>query len=736
MANSFQSDAFQSNAFEAGLELAANGFNAEFELDPAALFIVGVTGVKLEALEFEADLSAITFLRNTNFAANAFDFKADLASVSFADGIALFADGFDVEADLSSVTASLGLSLAGLEMTAEMDEVILRRVLPFGNSFDILLQLIPAETASSARYHAERCFVDGVPLYFSDFTLTAPERRIGVDLTLTLADLSQKSLIEADGAVFTFEVQYTSGGAWYEIFSAGHLKSNEFNIEWGNFGAADGYTFTVQSNVDDSAPDAPIVIYDSARTELDGDDFEVLLDSEGNEITYTLEDSPGLSTHTLFQRLADELGYTGFKTNIPNFQVRRVDWGLTSVWIQPVAEKISPFDALIYPVGTEIWFQDATMTITEGTPAPLPLTIDKYARLSITNEKARIDGFLMDYQANENEWDEQIVRIETPPDEIVGTLGDDDYRRTAVQIYYLDYFKEDRLIKSQYEATFKQIYGAHEYSGSASRQLGSFEEQITYDSKGQQIASVTIEEELVYDGALWALAEVSRKSTGYRYAGHPYKQDSSYLKRKTEVLSGKYHTDTDNPVYTDQDFKLGYRDALRAGYSPEDSTLTDGKIYATEEAYKIETKDRVRVTGRRHDLLKGVTPVEYDEPRTGDITIDGNSTETKPMVVYPSDGYTRTGKPLRGFSIDEVPVTYGIPLARRTLDLLINKNRRAEVTIHGWILGLRRGLSKALTDRNGAAIGNFLVEGYTMTGSNLGNQGQASRTTTLNVRQI
>jgi hypothetical protein len=478
-----------------------------------------------------------------------------------------------------------------------------------------------------------------------------------------------------------------------------------------------------------------LVLFDPARVTLNQADFEILKDSEGNEIEYELEEVPGLSTHKAFERLRTELGYTAFKSNIPDFQIRRLDWTHTSLWIDPVAEKISPFNALIYSVGTELWFQDATMNITEGSPVPLPLTVSSYKSAQISAQESRLDGFVVDFVANENEYDDLVVRIETPPDEVIGSLGDTDYRRTASQIYYLDYVKDEQIIKSQYEATFKQIYGAHDYSGASNTQIGSFEEQITYDSMGQQTASEVIEEELVYDGALWSLEEVARKQNGYKYAGHPYKQDSTYLQEKTEILSGKYHTDADNPVYGDKDFKLGYRDALRAGYSPESSTLSEGNISAREERYKIETKDRVRVTGRVHDLLKGVTPIEYDEPRTGDISIDGNSTDTKPITVYPSDGYTRTGKPLRPFSGDEVPWEYLHPLARRTLDLLINKNNRGTVLKIGWILGLRRGLTRALYLRNDVFLGNFLIEGYTMRGSNLGTP-DAVRETTLNVREI
>jgi hypothetical protein len=552
---------------------------------------------------------------------------------------------------------------------------------------------------------------------------------------LTLVDLSQIALIKTANATFQLDIQVERGGAWHTIFNAGRLENSDHSIQWGEYGADDTFSFTVVSNADDAAPDNPLVLFDPARVTLNQADFEILKDSEGNEIEYELEEVPGLSTHKAFERLRTELGYTAFKSNIPDFQIRRLDWGHTSLWIEPVAEKISTFNALIYPVGTELWFQDATMNITEGSPIPLALTVSNYKSAQISAQESRLDGFVVDFIANENEYDDLVVRIETPPDEVIGSLGDTDYRRTASQIYYLDYVKDEQIIKSQYEATFKQIYGAHDYSGASNTQIGSFEEQITYDSMGQQTASEVIEEELVYDGALWSLEEVARKQNGYKYAGHPYKQDSTYLQEKTEILSGKYHTDADNPVYGDKDFKLGYRDALRAGYSPESSTLSEGNISAREERYKIETKDRVRVTGRVHDLLKGVTPIEYDEPRTGDISIDGNSTDTKPITVYPSDGYTRTGKPLRPFSGDEVPWEYLHPLSRRTLDLLINKNNRGTVLKIGWILGLRRGLTRALYLRNDVFLGNFLIEGYTMRGSNLGTP-NAVRETTLNVREI
>jgi hypothetical protein len=600
-------------------------------------------------------------------------------------------------------------------------------VLPFGNTFDLFLQLVPPESTSSIRYYAERCYCNGTLLKFSDLTLTAAEKRIGIDLELTLVDLSQIALIKTANATFQLDIQVERGGAWHTIFNAGRLENSDHSIQWGEYGADDTFSFTVVSNADDAAPDNPLVLFDPARVTLNQADFEILKDSEGNEIEYELEEVPGLSTHKAFERLRTELGYTAFKSNIPDFQIRRLDWGHTSLWIEPVAEKISTFNALIYPVGTELWFQDATMPITEGSPIPLPLTVSNYKSAQISAQESRLDGFVVDFIANENEYDELVVRIETPPDDVEGTT------RTAMQIYYLDYIKDEQIIKSQYEATFKQIYGYHEYS-ETTRQIGSFEEQITYDSMGQQIASEVVEEALVFNDPLWSLEEISRKPTGYKYAGHPYKQDSTYLQRKVELETGKIAINEDEEIFG-KPSRYGFRDALRRESISDTTTYEEGEIYRHVETYDIETKDRVRVRGRKHDLLKGITAGEYDEPRTGDVSIDGNSTDTKPIIVYPSDGYTRTGKPLRPFSGDEVPWEYLHPLARRTLDLLINKNNRGTVLKIGWILGLRRGLTRALYLRNDVFLGNFLIEGYTMRGSNLGTP-NAVRETTLNVREI
>jgi hypothetical protein len=67
---------------------------------------------------------------------------------------------------------------------------------------------------------------------------------------------------------------------------------------------------------------------------------------------------------------------------------------------------------------------------------------------------------------------------------------------------------------------------------------------------------------------------------------------------------------------------------------------------------------------------------------------------------------------------------------------LINKNHRGSVTKDGWIIGLRRGLTRSLYYRADVLLGNFLIEGYVMRGSNLGVPGQAVRDTILNVKEI
>jgi hypothetical protein len=608
--------------------------------------------------------------------------------------------------------------------------------LPFGDALDLFLQILPAASASPVQKHSARISADTVPLAFTDYEFALNEGRIGATLTVTCSDMSQRALVASASA---FKYERYIGGVWETRLDTASLQSRDFAVAWGDSGPADTFSFTIYDNRFELAPTQARVIYDPARLQMDAADFEVKKDTEGNEYTTELETMASLSLHKLFQRVfVDELGFTAYRTNLPDFQIRRVDFPLTSNWISPLSEKIGMFEPLIFAVGTEVWIEDGTLVLTDGLPDPPALTVANYERLQVSAERAVLDGYEVDYIANENEFDDTLVRIETPPDEIVGTFGEDDYTRTAIQIYYLDFYKDGQVVREQYEATFKQIYGVNPWTG-VSMQVGAFEEQISYNSQGEQTGSTVIEKELVpnYSGSAWtfSLDEVSRKENGYTYAGHPYKQDSRILKRQTSTQTGKVVVDEDNPVFGDQPFKLAFRDALRGGNITESTTIEDSPVYSFEENFTVETRDRVRVRGKKRDLLKGVTPTEYDEPRTGDISIDGSTTETKPVIVLPSDGYALTGKPLRSKSINELPLEYGIPLVRRDLNRLQNKPYSFNCEIQGLVAGMRQGATRTLYARGGEALGVMLVEGFRESGSGLGTPDRKF-TTVISGRQI
>ncbi|MGI8542056.1 MAG: hypothetical protein ACR2MD_01085 [Aridibacter sp.] len=609
--------------------------------------------------------------------------------------------------------------------------------LGFGETLDIFLQIVPAVTASVIQKQTARISVGGVYLAFSDFDFVQDAGTIGASLSVTCSDLSQRNLITNSS---TFLYERFIDGNWETRLDTGKLRSSDFSIAWGDSAPSDTFTFTVYDRRFEKAPTQNLVLYDADRITLAEDDFEVRRDTEGNSYATILQYIPVMSLGNLLSGVfVGKLGFSGFQSNLPNFQIKRVDFPMSSPWIEPLAQKISMFDALIYAVGTDVWIQDATQAVTDGLPAALPLTVARYQRLQAAAEETFIDGFELDYIHNPSEFDQMIVRIETPQPEEVGSRFSPEYTRTESTIYYLDFYKNGQLVKEQYEATFKNVFGYEPYSGQY-QQLSKFEEQINYDFAGNQKGSLTIEWEQfpTYDPVdkrwLFSLEEVSRKDNNYAYGGHPFKPDETYMRSKSSLQTGMY-VENDDETQFDLPLKFGYRDALRSGRIDENTTFKTGGIYSSDEHYKVETRDRVRVHGKRRDLLKGVIPREYNEPRTGDISIPDETTETKPLIILPYDGFALTGKLIRSTSINELPLEYGIPLKRRELNRLLNKPYTFSCEIQGFVAGMRQGVTRELYYRNDEPLGSMLIEGFRETGSNLGKADREIKTV-ITGRQI
>jgi hypothetical protein len=120
---------------------------------------------------------------------------------------------------------------------------------------------------------------------------------------------------------------------------------------------------------------------------------------------------------------------------------------------------------------------------------------------------------------------------------------------------------------------------------------------------------------------------------------------------------------------------------------------------------------------------------EYDSP--GEIGTNALSSSSQNRIyVFDEDNAARSTERIENFSVVELPLTHAIPLARRVLKKRKTRAARLQMEITGRDNTLTKGTPIHAGGRDGASLGNFLIEGRSMRGNN------KERSMTITGRQI
>lgn len=591
--------------------------------------------------------------------------------------------------------------------------------LPFGETLTVIVDTLPDTLSGYAQRQSFRLYAGADELHFSDFQYTADPNRIDFELRFTLVDMAQRALLTTDKN-FKFDVY--DAGAWRTEFETGKLLNRDFSVLWGDNAPNDTLEITIKSNAQnkfEKCPVLPLVIFDPNRADVAQEDFEVLKDTEGNAFVTTLEPVSGLTLHKLFERIfVEELGFSAYKTNLPDYNVRRVDFPLTETFFAPLAQLVAAFDALVFEQGDTIFVLDATQTLPNGFPAPSALTVADYARLEASSDLRAPAAYLMDYTANENEYDstedEVLPMVETK----IGMLGDADYSTTQTVTTMRHFYKDEfplAPVRSEIKSVVKTVR-----QGTTIVSVQTDERQ--YDSRGRLVRGTITHEGLVptFEGG-WSLAleDIETEELEIYYAKHPFKPSESIQKKLIRRTSGLIAVDAANG-YLGDDFRQGFLDAYRAGNISEDVTYQSGAIKTVEETLMPTGKESLMMMVQTIDHVRGAVSLTYEEPRAGDIGQSDYNTETKPVIVLPEDGGALSGGRVEPFSVGEIPLEYAVPMARRRLKRRREKPYTFQADIFGFVRGISRGQVKALKDREGALVGVVMIEGFSISGKALG----------------
>jgi hypothetical protein len=596
----------------------------------------------------------------------------------------------------------------------------------------------PIDNGSAASYSA-RLTADGIEYKIRGYEFNEGRQSYGVSLNVTLQKPTQRDAVLAASA-FKFEL-YT-GAAWETVFDTGVLAGAGFSIAWNEGRPANQLSISTTAPILDALTTSPplnLTIYDSNRENINAADFENILDESGHIYSHDLVPIPGM---TLFQLLryifVIRLGMAAPICDIPDIPIRRSDVGMSDNYLAGISGHIGNFEPLIYEKDGILNIKDTTVRLPAGVTPSIVLDHTKYLNAQFRETKQDADGFLVSYVQTDTDYDYSSTRDVPFPTSSAGDPGAADYTETDIVQIWTDFYKYSnpaapvRSEKSRETTTLSGM--VRSASGILTLQtISETTENIFFDSK---MRLQTITKEIValipnVTGGVpfdFVTDFVHSERTTFEYKADIFDPKREYVSKMEKKITALVATETDpaNDNVGDK-FKQEFFDCWRAGNFTDTMTIALEPVKLVTETAQQTKKGQTEIRQRTTHYLTNPPAVTgtTTDGRTGDNTENASSGSTAEMIVY-RDGLTaRAGRKLVQISVNEIPPRFFIPLLKRKLAF---RNRRdGTVTLKGMALALVRGSSFRLLDQDDVSAGDFLVEGRSITGTNLGTREQQTR---------
>lgn len=592
----------------------------------------------------------------------------------------------------------------------------------------LMITTLP-ELVSATKLWLPRLKVNGVEVQIEQGNISSPEDQSGWTLQCIVANPRDKNLFSL-GAQIDFGIgRQSSYGVWDES-SFVTLIQNGTLIGVNNSLGTSGQQLTdrlqIAARSDGAAklqltPERPLIIYNSLLTEVDTSNLDILYDTNGEAYPTEALGVAGLTIYDLFQEIfVDRCGFSGYKTNIPNFEITRVDCPIG----QPFLESISGYIGMINPAIIElddiVWIIDTTIALPAGFPAPIGITVEDYQTLSTNEERADLDGVILTYIENSRGYDFVTTDFETDLTEY-GDSGDPEYVRIFTQRGFREYRKFSRpgvvLKRELYQET---ITTSGFFGGTVEevRETRNFDSQNRITSRTKEVRSA--EPDLDNPGATFTFL-TSSEDENWSYNTHPFQPRRQYLARKELKRRGLIMVDSENQQLG-VDFKQEYKVSSRSGNLREGQTTEFDNIDLEVLTWRPLRNGLVRTTEFKYNYLnKQVERDGVPEDVPGDVAINAIGPEPREMIVLKDDSVLRSGRPLGNFHGGEMPVTYLIPLVRRMILAQAEQNRQIQTAYIGFNQALHKGLPVTFNGRN-EVIGTFLLTGIDIAFNRSGTQ--------------
>jgi hypothetical protein len=574
-------------------------------------------------------------------------------------------------------------------------------------------------------------------------------------LQVSLANLDDRDLIVRDSSL-RFETGEKISGVWQwqTWLDTAKLRSSEYALANQNLVPVDRVAMTfislLQSRLDTS-PLGQIVLHDPAKITVNEEEFLNLPDIDGVDHPVTIVPTAGLDLYSILAYIANACGFTGtlkYKTNIPNFQIPRIDFKPGEPYWNSVAGEIGIFKPQIdIDADDDLVVREGTTDLLPDTSAARQLTVDDVQNLGLSKDIERFKGVLLTYQESGLGYDyftdtvvhndrfrdnvagrDPFVRQETYirrfyrrslPNTPVKTLRVRDNKwveitalgnlviaASAELLTYNDFnliVRREKRVHSRSKAPLSWV------TFSNSLPTAGFDPSFS----GAEVGFVSASDDTFES----ALVLVRTEQENITYLGHPYEAESVYMAYREAATRGLITRDADNPQL-DQDFDQPLVRAQRAGNLAAGQGSYWGQTGVNWEKQVPGPNREVTITTSETDNLnvdngEALLPADYEDPRRGDIGI--SIKQTLPKQIYIFDEGDTTAVKILHLTGGHVPISILKPLCIR-----YNRAQFFSGNIQTTVPGLDRSLSRGraidprVDGRTSTSLGTFRITGRTI----------------------
>jgi hypothetical protein len=673
-----------------------------------------------------------------------------------------------------------------------------------GPSFLILADLVDAGLVNSApdgyfppEFLDCRFKVAGVALDVSRFSYTEPRGRLGATLSVTLADPTTALNLITPQSSLSFEIgarRANGTWAWKYLMNEGRLAGRNYSISFRQgravVGPNDEITISSVDVVHDKfnlAPRRSVVMYDPWKVqyrEVAVKPSEATRDRYGAPILPLIEPVAGLTAYQAagraytgrggnyyvrpggpadrfegsraqaLARLAQGdaaeflgLGYAGFVTNIPDYAISRIEFGISGGWHEAAQALFQMYGPIYFVENNVLFIIDPNSPLPAGfAPRLIPLT--DFNRLQVTTQPRDLtNAVLLTYKAEawevaQEEGIEYTYRFDQEKNEQPeGGFGQPGYVLTETTKKIRETRHRDDRATVIAEAVEQETVETHQTFVAGDEGGGAFllthRETTTYRYDGQlSLGHSKKVEAIIASGpdASLLLQEVSREICEIVWK---QTEDDPF-----QFVQTRNRTDVDGLFYISQDTKSvlgpdGEKHDVRIRYPvlvaqangiiEDDGQMGFGPVKRILEVLETGKGSQMYVHVRVVDCLTGTLKESVSQPRTGSpYTSDFRGKQRNVLLRdTASEALIGPRKPA-GINAGELPRARAFELGWATLALLSSPPDDLHLDLTGMDFALAKGCVVQAQTR-AASVGNYMVAGLAVTGTNLNQDGHSIR---------